>query len=265
MRPLLDEREQDGLAVPHAQAKAEVLLHVLGIDDEAVHQAREQAEHVIEQRAGVGEDDALDAAVADVALVPEGDVFQRGHGVAAQHAREAGEAFPGDGVALVRHGAAAFLAFGERLFGFEHFGALQVAELHRPTLDARADERQRELEFGVDVALHDLRGDGRGAQAELLANVSLDARREVRARADGAGDFADRHGVAADSRRRRARPNSSCISASFRPKVVGSPWMPWLRPMQGVNLCSFARRAMTGSSFFTSAMRMSALCIICTA
>jgi len=79
----LDEREQDGLAVPHAEREAEVLLHVRGIDDDAVHQAREQAEHVIEQRAAVGEDDALDAAVADVALVPEGDVLQRGHRVAA--------------------------------------------------------------------------------------------------------------------------------------------------------------------------------------
>ncbi len=172
-----------------------------------------------------------------------------GHRVAAQHAREAGEAFPRDGVALVRHGAAAFLAFGERFFGFEHFGALQVAELHRPTLDARADEGHGELKFGVDVALHDLRGDGRGAEAQLLADVSLDAWRQVRARADCAGDFADGHDIADAIRGGAARgANSSCISASFRPKVVGSPWMPWLRPMQGVNLCSFARRAMTGSN-----------------
>jgi len=172
----LDEGEQDGLAVPHAQAQAEVLLHVRGINNDAVHQAREQTKHVIEQRAGIGENDALDAAVADVALVPEGDVFQRRHRVAAQHAGEAGEAFPGDGIALVRHGAAAFLALGERLFGFEHFGALQVPELHRPTFDARADERHRELKFRVDVALHDLRGDGRRAQAEFIADVSLHAR-----------------------------------------------------------------------------------------
>jgi hypothetical protein len=57
------------------------------------------------------------------------------------------------------------------------------------------------------------------------------------------------------SKRRSARPNSSCISAIFKPNVVGSPWMPWLRPMHGVNLCSFARRAMTGKSFFTSAIK----------
>jgi hypothetical protein len=28
------------------------------------------------------------------------------------------------------------------------------------------------------------------------------------------------------------------VPASFRPKVVGSAWMPWLRPTSGVNLCS---------------------------
>ena len=32
--------------------------------------------------------------------------------------------------------------------------------------------------------------------------------------------------TAVRSRRRRARVNSSCMSAIFRPKVVGSPWMP---------------------------------------
>ena len=175
----LDEREQNRLAVPHAQTQAEIFFHVRRIDDDAVHQAREQAEHVIEQRAAIGEDDALDAAVADVALVPEGDVFQRRHRVATQHAREAGEAFPGDGIAFVRHGAAALLSFGERLFGFEHFGALQMTELHRPAFDARADERQRELKFRVDVALHDLRGDGRGTDAQFLADKRLDRKSVV--------------------------------------------------------------------------------------
>ena len=186
-----DERQQHGLRIPHAEAQAEILLHVLRINVESVHQARQQAEHVVEQRAGVGKDDALDAAVADVALVPEGDVFQRGEGVAAKHAGEAGEAFPGDGVALVRHGAAAFLALGKRFLGLQHLGALQVAELNRPTFDARADEGQRGLKFGMDVALDDLGGNRRGSQAELLAHGGLDFRRQVGAGADGAGELAD--------------------------------------------------------------------------
>ena len=45
--------------------------------------------------------------------------------------------------------------------------------------------------------------------------------------------------TATDSRtassRRCARPNSSYISAIFSPNVVGSAWMPWLRPISGVN------------------------------
>ena len=47
------------------------------------------------------------------------------------------------------------------------------------------------MKFGVDVALDNLRGDGRGAQAEFFADESLDARREMRAGADRAGEFAD--------------------------------------------------------------------------
>jgi len=55
---------KNGLRIPHAQAQTEILLHVLRINVESVHQAREQAEHVVEQRAGIGKDDPLDAAVA---------------------------------------------------------------------------------------------------------------------------------------------------------------------------------------------------------
>jgi len=57
----------------------------------------------------------------------------------------------------VRHGAAAFLAGRERFFGFEDFRALKVTKLDGPTFDARADEREGQLEFGVDIALDNLR------------------------------------------------------------------------------------------------------------
>jgi len=117
--------------------------------------------------------------------------FSRGDGVAAQDAGEAGESLPGDGIALVRHGAGAFLSLGERLLGFEDFRALQMAEFNRPTLNASADERQRGLEFGMDVALDNLCGDGRGLQAELFADEVLNIGRQMRVGADGAGKFAD--------------------------------------------------------------------------
>ena len=90
------------------------------------------------------------------------------------------------------------------------------------------------LKFGVDVALDDLRGNGRGLQTEFFADEILDIGRKMCVGADGAGQLADGGNLAGAFETFSARPNSSCISASLRPNVVGSPWMPWLRPMQGV-------------------------------
>ena len=76
-----------------------------------------------------------------------------------------------------------------------------------------------------------------GLQTELLADVALDARIEMRVRADRAAELADadafarlRQALLARGRIRRY------ISASFSPNVIGSAWMPWLRPIIGVNL-----------------------------
>ncbi len=49
--------------------------------------------------------------VRDVALVPEGYVFEGDLSVGSHDAGEAGDLFAGDGVALVRHGAGAPFAF----------------------------------------------------------------------------------------------------------------------------------------------------------
>ena len=48
------------------------------------------------------------------------------------------------------------------------------------------------------------------------------------------------------------------------PKVVGSAWMPWLRPMQTVSLCSKARRFSAASSPSTSSISRSAARVSCT-
>ena len=61
-----------------------------------------------------------------------------------------------------------------------------MAELNRPALDARPDQREDRLEFRVDVPLDHLRGDGRGTESEFFTDVSLDAGTEMRAGADGA-------------------------------------------------------------------------------
>ena len=128
--------------------------------------------------------------MGNVALVPERDVFQRGHGVAADHAGEAAEFFAGDGVALVRHGGAAFLSGGKILLHLEHLGALEVAKLRGPAVDGRRDEREHGLELRVAVALDDLRGKRRCCEAQLFTHPLFDPRIEVRVRADGPAQFA---------------------------------------------------------------------------
>src|ERR1019366_2573232 len=50
-----------------------------------------------------------------------------------------------------------------------------------------------------------------------------------------------RSSSAAASERVRLRCISEYQSRSLRPKVVGSAWMPWVRPMMGVCLNSIAR------------------------
>jgi hypothetical protein len=107
--------------------------------------------------------------------------------------RKATEPLAGDGIALVRHGAGTLLAIRKELLGFEDLRALQVAEFRPPTFNARGDERECSDEFGVEVALDDLRGDGCWSKAELLADEGLYFRGEMRAGAHGAGELADRH------------------------------------------------------------------------
>ena len=50
---------------------------------------------------------------------------------------------------------------------------------------------------------------------------------------------------AAISKRRKFRRISAYQFSSFRPNVVGSAWMPWVRPTVGVCLNSMARRFST--------------------
>src|ERR1700733_10632042 len=132
----------------------------------------------------------------NIALVPEGDVFQRYNRISTHHAREAGQSFPSNRIPLVRHSARTFLTFGERLLGFENFRALQMPKLYRPTFDARTDEGERVHEFGVKIALHDLCSNGRGLKTELFADKFLNGRREMRACSNGTGEFADGHDFA---------------------------------------------------------------------
>ena len=120
---------------------------------------RHFAEHVVDENRRVGQDDALDGAVRNVALVPERDVFVRGDHVGAHDARQAADLFAAHGIALVRHRRTAALLAAERLFGFAHFGALQMANLRGDFFESRRDKCQRADELRVAIALDHLRGD----------------------------------------------------------------------------------------------------------
>ncbi len=67
--------------------------------------------------------------------------------------------------------------------------------------------------------------------------------------AHGAESLPTRTVSRAAFKRRSTRPNSSNISAIFRPNVVGSAWMPWLRPIMGVKACFRAWAAAAARTF----------------
>ena len=54
-------------------------------------------------------------------------------------------------------------------------------------------------------------------------------------------------------------------SASFTPNVVGSAWMPWVRPTMGVSRNSRARAAIVASSVAAAPMMWSIARVICSA
>jgi len=90
----------------------------------------------------------------------------------------------------VRHGGGALLTRGERLLGLEDLRALPVPHVRREALDARGEQRHRQVQRGVSVARDDLRRHRLGAEAQAPERVGLDRRREVRVGADGARDLA---------------------------------------------------------------------------
>ena len=79
----------------------------------------------------------------------------------------------------------------EVFFHFQHLGPLQMAQLRRPAIDARGDQRQGRGKFRVPIALDDLGRKHRRLEPELLADALLDPRIEMRVGADGAAQFPD--------------------------------------------------------------------------
>ena len=185
------EVEQKLAGEDEAAGGFEVLQHARGVDEELVDEVFGLREQVVGEDGGVGEDDALGGGVGDVALVPEGDVFEGDLRVGADDAGEAADLFGGDGVALVGHGAGALLLFGEELFGLADFGALEMADLGGDLVERAGEDGECGDVGGVAVALDDLRCDVDGLEAELGADGLFVLGLEVAEGADGSGELAD--------------------------------------------------------------------------
>lgn len=188
---LLDEILEELAGEDEALGELEIAEHALGEDAHLGEERGHFGKHVVHEDGGVGKDDALDATVGDVALVPEGDVFVGGDHVGADKASEAANLLAGDGIALVGHGGAAALLVAEVLLGFADLGALEVANFEGDFFEERGDERKGAEIVGVAVALNDLRGDGSDLETEAGADAGFDVGTEMGGVADGAGDFAE--------------------------------------------------------------------------
>ena len=79
---------------------------------------------------------------------------------------------------------------------------------------------------------------GSAAQAERVAHELLHLGADVGMRADRAGDLADRDPLpGARQPRLVALPPRRTSRPTLKPKVIGSAWIPWLRPTIGVDRC----------------------------
>ena len=126
-----------------------------------------------------------------IPLVPQRYILEGGLDVGADHARQTADLFAGDRVALVRHGGTALLAAGEVLFGFAHFGALQMAHFQGNLFAQGSGQGKGSDKSSVAITLDHLRGHGSGLQIEPRADAFFGLRSDVRERTHRAGDLAD--------------------------------------------------------------------------
>ncbi len=94
-------------------------------------------------------------------------------------------------VPLVRHRGGAGLARRERFLHLQYLRALQVPQLRRYPLKARAEEREGVQERGVPVAVDDLCARFVGLKAQPLADQPLQLRRGDGVDPHRTGDLAD--------------------------------------------------------------------------
>lgn len=184
----IDEGQQDLGGEDETASLVEVGHHASRIQLQAVNNANETLEHVVECDKAIGLGDALGRGVRNVALMPQGDIVESDLGIGLHDARQATDLLHGDRVALVRHGGAALLTLAERLLGLERIGLLQIANLGSDALAGGRRGGEDAGEVGMMVAGDDLRGQRVVDQTQALADVLLDERLDGAVGADGTGD-----------------------------------------------------------------------------
>ena len=187
---VLDQGDQDPRRGVQAQPALDVLAHPLRPDDQPVDQAGHPDQHVVEQDRRVGQDDPLGRAVADVPLVPQRLVLERGQGVAAEQPGQPRDPLGQDRVALVGHRARALLAGPERLLELADLRVLEVADLGREPLQRAAGDRDRGQQRRMPVALDDLGADRVDPQPQRAEDLGLELGVEVAVGPDRPGDLA---------------------------------------------------------------------------
>ena len=154
-----------------------------------------------------------------------------------------------DRIALVRHGARSLLPRAERLERLAHLGALEVPDLDRRSAPAsrrgwRAPSAARRDGHGSRPGSVPDRRRGR-ARRGRGARPPRSRSRASRPRPRSSRPRSARAPAPAGSRRARS---SAYQPATLNPNVIGSAWMPWLRPTIGVARCWRARRRTTSTS-----------------
>src|SRR5439155_4594687 len=145
----LDQGHEGARRSVEPEPPIDVLAHPLRPDEEIPNEPRRLLEQVVEQDRGVGQDNPLGRRMADVALVPQRLVLERGRSVAAEDAGEARHALRQDRVALVGHRRGPLLARPERLLDLADLRVLEVADLGREPLEAPAEDGDGGEQRGV--------------------------------------------------------------------------------------------------------------------
>ena len=126
--------------------------------------------------------------MADITLVPQRRVLERGEEVTTHYPGEATHPLGEDRVTLVRHRRASLLFLAEGFERLADLAALKVADLGRDSLQGPGSDGQRGHVAGMAVARHDLRRDDVDLEAQLAADMLLDARIDGCVCADGPAD-----------------------------------------------------------------------------